>query len=162
MIIEYLPPGKNNLNKFLDNLRSSPKARFWLLFAVIVLEGFYFINQVAMNHRSLQLSDLVVSVGILIIFPGYIYLMFAMRLRTQKRTLSIGPEGILTIYGQQSLLIAWPEFSSITAADGLVTISGKSGNEFTIPQTAFSDNSQQSEFIELVTGYIRDAETGRK
>lgn len=160
MIIEYLPPGKNNLNKFLDNLRSSPKARFWLLLAIIVLEGFYFFNQVAMNHRSIQLSDIVVALGILVIFPAYIYLMFAMRLRTQKRTLSIGPEGIFTNYGPQSLMIGWPEFSSITATDELVIISGKSGNEFTIPKSAFSDNNQQTDFIKLVSGYIREAETG--
>ncbi|HEX7568531.1 MAG TPA: YcxB family protein [Anaerolineaceae bacterium] len=159
MIIEYLPPGKNNLNKFIDNLKSSPKARFWLLLAMVVLEGFYFFNQVAMNHRSIQLSDIVVAVGILFIFPAYIYLMFAMRLKTQKRTLTIAPEGIFTNYGQQSLMIGWPEFSNITAADELVIISGKSGNEFTIPRTAFSDDRQQTEFIKLVSGYIRDAET---
>ena len=117
MIIEYLPPGKNNLNKFIDNLKSSPKARFWLLLAMVVLEGFYFFNQVAMNHRSIQLSDIVVAVGILFIFPAYIYLMFALRLKTQKRTLTIAPEGIFTNYCQQSLMIGWPEFSNITAAD---------------------------------------------
>ena len=161
MIIEYLPPGKNNFNKFLDNLKSSPKALFWLLFAIIVLEGFYFITQVAMNHRAIQLSDLVIGLGILIVFPAYIYLMYAMRLRSQTRTLSVEPDGILTIYGQHSLLIAWPEVSRITAADELVIITGKSGNEFTIPKSAFIDEAQQAEFIRLVSGYIRSAGIGR-
>src|SRR5664279_2737919 len=99
MMIEYYPPRKNPFQAFVLSLKNSVKARLWLILAILVLEGFYFYNALAIAHRSLQLYDLVVALGIMVVFPGYIYLMFAWRMRSQKRTLSVSPEGLYTVIG---------------------------------------------------------------
>ena len=157
MVIEYYPPRKNPFQAFLLSLQSSAKARFWLILAILVLEGFYFINVLAISQRSIQLYDLVVAVGILIVFPGYMYLMFTLRLKGQKRTLSIAPEGLFTVIGNRSFQIPWTEINSIMATEELVTINGKSGDELYVPRSAFKDGQQRAEFIRLVSGYIHDA-----
>jgi hypothetical protein len=160
MMIEYYPPRKNPFQAFVLSLKGSGKARFWLILAILALEGFYFYNVLAITQRSIQLYDLVIALGIVFVFPGYIYLMFAMRLRGQKRTLSISHEGLLTIIGGRTFQIPWNEINSIVAAEELVTIYGKSGDELYVPRSAFLDNQQRSEFIKLVSGYIHGAAAG--
>jgi hypothetical protein len=157
MVIEYFPPRKNPFQAFLLSLRSSGKARLWLILAILVLEGFYFYNVLAISQRSIQLYDLVIALGIVIVFPGYIYLMFALRMRGQKRTISISPEGLFTVIGNRSFQIPWNEISSIQTGQELVTISGTSGDELYIPRAAFHDSQQRSDFIRMVSGYIHDA-----
>ncbi len=157
MIIEYYPPRKNPFQAFLLSLQGSGKARFWLILAILALEGFYFYNVLAITQRSIQPYDVLIALGILVAFPGYIYLMFALRLRGQKRTISIAPEGLLTIIGGRSFHIPWIEIHSISATEELVTISGTSGDELYVPRAAFSDDQQRLDFIHQVSGYIRDA-----
>jgi len=160
MMIEYYPPRKNPFQAFVLSLKSSAKARFWLILAILVLEGFYFYNVLAITHRTIQIYDLVIALGIVFVFPGYIYLMFTLRLRGQKRTLSISPEGLYTVIGGHAFQIPWAEIDSILPAEDLVTINGKSGDELYVPRSAFKDDQQRSEFIGLVSGYIHGAAAG--
>ncbi len=157
MMIEYYPPRKNPFQAFLLSLKGSGKARLWLIVAILVLEGFYFYNALVISHRSIQLYDLAIALGIVIFLPGYIYLMFAIRLRNQKRTISISPGGLYTVIGSRSFQIPWEEIDSIVEGGDIVTITGASGDELYVPRAAFQDDRQRAEFVRLVSGYIHDA-----
>lgn len=104
------------------------------------------------NH-PLTLNDFVIAALFAVAFILLLPVISFITAKTQKRVLSIGPEGIETKIGTQEGKIPWQAVESITATHDKILITGKNANAFSIPTNAFAGAKQQQQFIDLASEY---------
>jgi hypothetical protein len=80
-----------------------------------------------------------------------------LRFKSDERTLEIAPTGISTTIGRKSGQIAWGQVADIDSHAQRIFIIGKNGNSFIVPDAAFSNDAERTEFIELANRWLREA-----
>ena len=70
-----------------------------------------------------------------------------LRFKSSTRSLTIGPEGLITRIGEISGSRTWREISSIESDGEEVVIVGKNRNAFIIPSRAFQSAAARQEFL---------------
>lgn len=85
----------------------------------------------------------------LIVMP----LVFFITAKTQKRSLRITSEGIDTTIGLQAGTVQWSQVLTIIETNDFLIITGKSGNAFSIPHSAFANPETQKRFASLAKDY---------
>ena len=84
--------------------------------------------------------------------------------KSAERTLEIGPEGLSTQIGKTSGSRRWGDIATIQLEAGKIIITGKRGNAFIIPASAFPNNEAKQQFFNDIQQWHRlyfDNRTGR-
>ncbi len=155
MVIEYRIKRIDLVKAYFYNLQHSPRTRLIVLGCAFL----FFAYSLFLSGRShpLALSDFIVAVLLAVGFILLIPVISFLTAKTQKRTLSISPEGIETKIGSQEGKIPWKAVDSITAAQDKILITGKNANAFSIPSSAFKSTEQRQQFIDLASRYHANA-----
>jgi len=159
MVIEYQIERIDLAKAYFYNLQHSSRTRLVIFGAVILLTGCILLNQYLLHRGNLAVNDyfLAIGFGILAIFLAPLLSMVLAK--TDKRVLSINPNGIETRIGSREGKVSWTAIDSINVTDKLILITGKSANVFTIPQRAFINEEQRNSFIRLIKEYHNEAST---
>jgi YcxB-like protein len=124
-----------------------------LLSAVFAVQAFWIARDASLYPVSRILGAMLLSCLAVMGSPIYPLLRF----KPDQRTLEIGPDGISTTIGRRSGKVQWTQVARIVTDSGHLYILGKSGNSFVVPLTAFSNNAERSQFIELATRWLHEA-----
>src|SRR6185312_5166592 len=92
------------------------------------------------------LSAVIVFVVILAVLPIWLFL----RAKTDKRTLTISPDGISTYIGTKSAEIPWKSVRIVKDSGTFILIARMNGNAFFIPDRAFISPDDRARFVEQI------------
>ena len=156
MVIEYRIKRIDPVRAFFYNLQHSRRTKFIILGGAILFFGYslYFRYRV---EGALVFYDFVLAflfaIGLILAIP----VLFYLTANTQKRILSINPEGIETKIGSKEDKVRWKVVGSIASIQDGILITGKNANSFSIPASAFESPEQRQSFLDLATQYHSDA-----
>ncbi len=156
MVIEYQIKRFDLVRAYFYNLQHTKRTRLIVLGGAIL----FFAYSLFLRYRiygRLVLYDFILSVLITIGLILAVPLFFFITAKTQKRTMSIRPEGIATKIGSKEGKILWKEVDRIATTEDRIIITGKKANTFSIPASAFTSSKQRQSFIDLATQYHFDA-----
>jgi hypothetical protein len=93
----------------------------------------YFVGSVVVDGgwRGGLLGALVM-LTVLALYPQIMF-------KPQLRTLELLPHEIRTSIGSKNKILAWSEVAHLEREDGFLIITGRTGNAFVIPPSAFTD-----------------------
>jgi hypothetical protein len=95
----------------------------------------YFLGAVAVDGglRGGLLGALIM-LTVLALYPQIMF-------KPQLRTLELLPHEIRTSIGSKNKILTWNEIARIEREDGFLVITGRTGNAFVIPPTAFTNGT---------------------
>ena len=144
------------IKAYFYNLRHSRRTQNTLLGAVVLIAIFV----LWMTYRTQgflapldYVTALLTGLSLLILIPAAS--VFASI--SQKRIITISPQGIVTNTIGPTAKMAWKTIESILATDDLILITSKNVNVLSIPARAFESNKQRKEFIFLANQYFKSA-----
>jgi hypothetical protein len=112
----------------------------------VILTAFYLFSSTAFPH-SLTVENKITAgtlfLGFFLFMPAFVFATA----KTSLRTLSISSDGIHTEIGGMSGERSWPQIKEVADQKSFILIVGRSGNSFFIPNRAFSDLEEKTEFI---------------
>jgi hypothetical protein len=156
MVIEYQIKRIDPVKAFFYNLQHSRRTKF------IILGGasLFFAYSLYFRYRiegGLVLYDFFLAflfaIGLVLAIP----VLFYLTANTQKRRLTINPEGIETKIGSREDKVLWKVVGRIASIQDGILITGKNANSFSIPASAFESLEQRQSFLDLATQYHSDA-----
>jgi hypothetical protein len=121
------------------------------ILAIIILAERYLLDK-QLTPDAFFIA-LLMSVVFILIVPIY-GLIFA---KSQKRVLTIGPDGIDTLVGNRKGKILWSEVESVASSSESVILTGKNANSLVIPTQAFTSPEHRNSFIEQTQAYLHVA-----
>lgn len=156
MIIEYQIKRIDLVKAYFFNLKSSPRTRLIVLGVAFLFFTYYLFLRFRIQDNLNFIDFAVAILFALTIILGIPVISF-ITAKTQKRVLSINNEGIETKIGKQEGKILWKTVESIKTTQDRIVITGKNGNAFTIPASAFKDSEHRKQFIDLAKQYLANA-----
>jgi len=156
MVIEYQIKRIDPVKAFFYNLQHSRRTQF------IILGGasLFFAYSLYFRYRiegGLVLYDFglafLFAIGLVLAVP----VLFYLTAKTQKRRLTINPDGIETKIGSREDKVSWKAVGRIASIQDGILITGKNANSFSIPASAFESPEQRQSFLDLATQYHSNA-----
>lgn len=112
-----------------------------LFVAIASLMGAY------VGRHVVTTADLMIAaawaIGALLLMP----MLVAARTKTQERVLELTPEGITTTIGRLSGMVPWRAVSFVDDVGRFVVIAGQNMNAFLVPNRAFADDQERTQFM---------------
>jgi len=154
MVIEYQIKRFDLVKSYFISLRHSSRTQL-IVFGAAAFIIIYSLYNRYNSHGHLVLFDFMTAfllgLGLILIVPAAGFLTA----KTQKRTLSISPDGIATKIGSKAGKVSWKAVDSIIVEKDHIFITGKSGDAFIIPSSAFTSEDLCNQFIDLAKQYHR-------
>jgi YcxB-like protein len=146
MTIEYALTRTEVVTGFFRSLRSSPRYLAFLVICVLAL--FIVVPQACegLAHPFAMRDAGSVVLGLcttLVLLP----LILFVRAKTTMRSLTISPEEISTAMASLNGRVAWSKIKIVQEKESFVLIASTSGNAFLIPNRAFANPEQKTEFV---------------
>lgn len=117
---------------------------------ILVLPAFVAVASLLgayLGRRVVTTADLAIAaayaVGALLLMP----LLVAARTKTQERVLELTPEGITTRLGALRGTVPWRAVAFVHDVGRFVVIAGTNMNAFLIPNRAFADDRERTQFM---------------
>lgn len=147
--IEYALTRSEVARSYFQAIRQSPE----YLRRIVVLAAICAIPQMCIrvfNSRHLGgaeiLSAFIVFAAVLVLLPLGLFLTA----KTDRRTLTISPDGISTYIGEKSGQIPWKSVKIVKDSGTFVLIARTTGNAFFIPDRAFISPDDRVHFVEQI------------
>jgi hypothetical protein len=153
MEIEYQIKRFDLVKVYFYNLIHSQRTRL-IIFGAAILPFAYILFRRFRVFGHLELFDYSVALLFAVVFILALPVFSFLTAKTQKRVLSINPEGLETKIGTKEGKIPWNAVDSISTTQDRIVITGKNANVLTIPTSAFIDNDHRQQFIGLVMQYL--------
>jgi hypothetical protein len=130
MVLTYTSSRGTIARWYWRSLRRNPRHRLaWLG----LLGWAFFLGSVVAGGGVLGgFVGILLMAGVLAVYPQIMF-------KPQLRTLELLPDHIRTTIGSQNKTLTWSEVARVETDDGFLIITGRSGNAFVVPPTAFAN-----------------------
>jgi len=160
MTIQYALTRTEIATGFFRSVRTSPKFLVTVCCYAACCSGLFLAASGSFS-RPFEPQDafkaVFAAVAFFLFMPAYLFL----RGKTSLRTLAISPEGISTEIGKMKAQRPWSYVKTVSETDGHVLIASAIGNAFFIPNRAFSNPEQKTEFVAKIKAWKSAEASGR-
>lgn len=125
---------------------------------ILVLPAFVAVASLIgayVGRHVITTADLMIAaawgVGALLLMP----MLVAARTKTQERVLELTPEGITTTLGRLSGAVPWRAVAFVHDVGQFVVIAGHNMNAFLVPNRAFDDEQQRTDFMNQARAFAQ-------
>jgi hypothetical protein len=156
MVIEYQIKRMDLARIIFYNLQHSRRTKWTVIGGGTLFFAYSLFLRNSINGQLVFydfILSFLVTIGLILAVPVF----FILTARTQKRILSINPEGIELKIGSREDKAPWNAVDRIEATQERILITGKNVNSFSIPASAFKGSEQRQSFMDLATQYQSDA-----
>ena len=146
MTVEYALTRTEIVRGFFRSLSISPKFRATILLNLTFIAALVLLLRIALSG-SFKTWDALVAVAWALGALAFLPLWLFIRGKTEKRTLTISPDGIRTEIGKIRAQVSWDKIKLVTNAGQFILIAKRGGNSFFIPVRAFSSLNNRDLFL---------------
>lgn len=147
--IEYALTRSEVARSYLQAIRESPE----YLRRVVMLAAICAVIQMCiriLSSRHLGGPEMLSAVIVFAVILGVLPVLLFLTAKTDRRTLTISPDGISTSIGTKSAQIPWKSVKIVKDSGAFILIARTNGNAFFIPDRAFVSADDRARFMEQV------------
>lgn len=147
--VDYALTRSEVARSYLQAIRQSPE----YLRRVVMLAAICGLVQMCfrvLSSRHLGGPEILSAVIVFAVILAVLPILLFLTAKTDRRTLTISPDGISTSIGTRSADIPWKSVKVVKDSGTFILIAGTNGNAFFIPDRAFVSPDDHTRFMEQI------------